>query len=181
MTNEEFIKSISLEGEEWRDVVGYEDYYMISSFGRVISKRRVIVTPRFKRTVPPHIKKSVVQKHGYPMVNLHVDRKTQGFLVHRLVALAFIPNPDNKPEVDHINTNRLDARVCNLRWCTSKENNSNTITAGRKRNKTITKEWRENLSKSHKGDNSYWRKGYKLTEERRQQLLQNLQTKRESI
>ena len=64
--------------------------------------------------------------NGYLQVNLSGIRVPQ--LVHRLVAEAFIPNPENKPTVDHINGNRLDNRVENLRWVTQKENNNNPNT-----------------------------------------------------
>ena len=52
----------------------------------------------------------------------------KGFCVHRVVAKLFVPNPENKPFVDHINTNRYDNRAVNLRWCTAKENNNNPLT-----------------------------------------------------
>ena len=60
-------------------------------------------------------------------MDLYKDTICKVYLVHRLVALAFIPNPDNKPEVDHINKNRIDNRIENLRWVTSKENKETAI------------------------------------------------------
>ena len=65
------------------------------------------------------------------MAWLYKNKKRNTVKVHRLVANAFIPNPDNKPQIDHINTVKDDNRVCNLRWCTEKENSNNPITAKR--------------------------------------------------
>lgn len=129
MTNEEFIKSISLEGEEWRNVVGYEGIYMVSSLGRIISLARY-VERRFKNgvnsnyTTKPHLCKTFFSKKSpyerFVLCYKKLDRR----LVHRIVAEAFLPNPNNWPEVDHINDNPKDNRACNLQWCTPKINSS---------------------------------------------------------
>ena len=93
-----------------------EDYpnYLIYPEGRVWSK---IGKGRFL--------KHTVNQDGYHQVGLCRDGKQKKFKVHRLVAQAFIPNPDNKPEVDHINRIRHDNRLENLRWVTSLENGQN--------------------------------------------------------
>lgn len=128
MTNEEFIKSISLEGEEWRGIVGYEDMYMVSSYGRVISITHDRIGAYGCVYKTKHKLRSIMKdKNGYLRINLSpLVKKTS--LVHRLVAEAFIPNPDNKPEVDHIDCNPSNAHVSNLRWATSSENGCNPIT-----------------------------------------------------
>lgn len=128
MTNEEFIKSISLEGEEWRGIVGYEDMYMVSSYGRILSipHERVGAYGCVYKT-KHKIRALKKDKNGYLRVNLSpLVKKTS--LVHRLVAEAFIPNPENKPEVDHIDCNTSNAHASNLRWVTSSENSFNSIT-----------------------------------------------------
>lgn len=81
-----------------------------------------------------HYKKMLgfMHKNGYIRCNLLcIDGKKRDFLAHRVIAHYFIPNPDNKPEVDHINTIRTDNRIENLRWATSSENSRNELTLKR--------------------------------------------------
>ena len=107
-----------MKEEIWNNIEGFEGKYMVSSFGRVKSLnfgKETILKPR-------------TDKDGYKLINLYKDKKSHTFKIHRLVAQAFIPNPDNKPHIDHINTNRTDNKVDNLRWCTPSENNLNPIT-----------------------------------------------------
>ena len=96
--------------EYWNDIKGYPNY-SVSNLGRVRSKKtgRVLKLYRTK---------------GYLRVSLYNDAGRKCKLVHRLVAEAFIPNPQNKPEVNHINGYKTDANVCNLEWATASENMS---------------------------------------------------------
>lgn len=102
-------------------IEGYEDY-LISNTGQVYSlKRRKYLS-------------ACVDNHGYLCVTLCKNNHASTKNIHRLLAEAFILNPDNKPCVDHINRNRLDNRLENLRWVTYSENNTNKdhLTARRK-------------------------------------------------
>jgi hypothetical protein len=103
----------------WKDVVGYEGYYRVSDSGNVISVTRYDRLGRLKVGV---IKRTIIQNSGYKVVNLKVDGEQKNHLVHRLVAEAFIPNPDNKKFVNHIDGNKLNNEVSNLEWCTRSEN-----------------------------------------------------------
>lgn len=99
--------------EHWRPVKGYSDLYTVSDFGRVVNLR----TGRY-------LKPSVNHK-GYLIVQLYDNGKSRTKRVHRLVAEAFIPNPGNLPEVDHIDTDRQNNVVTNLRWVTGSSNTRN--------------------------------------------------------
>ena len=103
--------------EIWKEIDGYPDY-RISNYGRVMSLKRGL-----KRVLKPQ-----KDKDGYLICSLWENNKGKTLKIHRLVAEAFIPNPDNKTEIDHINTDKTDNRVENLRWVTNKENMNNPIT-----------------------------------------------------
>ena len=101
--------------EEWADVPGYEGFYRVSTLGRVESLRH-------KRTSKPGILKGSVSTQGYVRVELWRDKHPKVISVHRLVAKTFIPNPDNLPQVNHIDGDKANNRVENLEWVTSKQN-----------------------------------------------------------
>ena len=105
----------SYTDEIWKDVVGWEGLYKVSSYGRVKSFRKK----------EPHILSSCVGKHGYNVVLLHDGKgKRKNERVHRLVAQAFIPNTNNYPYINHKDENKTNNRINNLEWCTA-EYNSN--------------------------------------------------------
>lgn len=124
MTNEKFIDSIRLEGEEWREIPEWERY-AASSLGRIASlgapyicgdricrRKPQLLTPRLTKESPHYF--SVVLSNG--------DRGRKSFLVHCLVARTFIPNYDNLPFINHKDENPRNNRVDNLEWCTQKYN-----------------------------------------------------------
>lgn len=120
--------------EIWKDIEGYENLYQISSLGRVRSLDRDILVFRGGKYFSKKQKGGIIAKQrdtrGYSQVQLHkgTRKKVHTMRVCKLVANAFIPNPDNKPCIDHINTDKTDDRVSNLRWVTYKENSENPLT-----------------------------------------------------
>lgn len=102
--------------EEWRDIKGYEGKYQISNLGRVKSLRDSHNNYREK-----YIKSRI--RRGYLSVTLCNKGKQKQFLVHRLIAEAFIPNPNNYPQVNHKDENKLNNNIENLEWCTVLYNN----------------------------------------------------------
>lgn len=125
--------------EIWRPVKDYEGYYEVSNMGNVRSIDRVV--ERGKGFTRRKSKILTTRKiGGYICVGLTKKGIQKQKRVHRLIAQAFIPNPENKPCIDHINTIKTDNRIENLKWVTYKENAQNPITAARCRSNTYTKE-----------------------------------------
>jgi hypothetical protein len=119
------------EGEEWRDVIGFEGLYYVSNLGRVASAQFHNKT-NFKLMAQCTVK-------GYKFVKLRDwKNKVEGsYPVHRLVASAFIENPENKEQVDHIDTDPSNNNLSNLRWVTVLENQRNPITNNRLKSNMI--------------------------------------------
>ena len=105
--------------EEWKAIAGYEGLYEVSNLGRIKSLSR-IDSRGYKRN--EKILKLNKDSGGYLKVSLYKNGKPKQYNVHRLVAIAFIPNPDNLPEVNHKDENRINNYVDNLEWCNRKYN-----------------------------------------------------------
>jgi hypothetical protein len=102
----------------WKDVLGYENIYQINEYGDIKDVRS-------KKLRSPYI-----TKKGYKSIDLYKDGKREKFLIHRLVAINFIPNPDNLPIVLHKDNVKLNTHYSNLKWGTYSENNSQAIRDG---------------------------------------------------
>lgn len=141
------------EIEIWKDIEGYEGLYQVSNFGNVKSLN-------YNRTGKEKILKSKKDKDGYLQFSLCKNGKVKHFKTHRLVALAFIPNLENLPQVNHKDENKENNHVDNLEWVSPKEN----INYGT-RNKKVS----EALKGKYIGENS-WMFGKHLSEETKQKL-----------
>jgi hypothetical protein len=115
--------------EKWKDIKGYEGCYQISDAGHVKSVERTYKTKKSIRVVPEKIR-ALINVHGYLYCALWKDNKQQRYAVHRLVALAFIPNPDNLPMVNHLDGDKTNNNVFNLEWCNGSENNLHAYKTG---------------------------------------------------
>lgn len=128
----------------WKIINSFEDYE-ISDMGEIKSLKNGM----------EKILKPQLAKRGYYIINLCKNGGVYHKTIHRLVAQAFIPNPDNKPCIDHINGCRIDNRVCNLRWCTHKENLNYEIAkkniSKAHKGKVLTDEHKKKISESNKG------------------------------
>jgi hypothetical protein len=106
--------------EKWKDVVGYEGLYKVSDLGRVKNSLGIIMKCFYKDKSSDNYLRVALSKYG----------ACKKYTVHRLVALAFIPNEKNKPLVNHKNGVKNDNRLSNLEWCTSSENRIHSIQMG---------------------------------------------------
>lgn len=118
------------KNEEWRPIKGYEGLYEVSNLGNVRSLNCYIETQKGKRFIKGKMRKSFISNKGYRILDLAGKK----YLVHRLVADAFCENPDRERfnVVDHINTDTLDNRAENLRWCDTAGNLANPISKKRR-------------------------------------------------
>lgn len=105
----------------WKDIPGYEGYYIISSKGVILSLRHSKGVRKIKRVVSQSLNNGK-DVNSYWSTNLWKNNNGKHLFVHRLLALAFIPNPENKEHVNHIDLNKLNNDLSNLEWVTRREN-----------------------------------------------------------
>lgn len=130
--------------ELWKDVNGYEGLYQISSLGCVkhLASEHDKGIGRYAR--PERLCTQHIANNGYWVVDLYKNNNRKTFLVHRLVAIAFVSNPDNKLYVNHIDSNRLNCTAGNLEWVTASENHKWSYDTNNRRQKMNWKSGAEN-------------------------------------
>lgn len=134
--------------EIWKDIEGYEGLYQVSNLGNVRSLN-------YGRTGEIKLLNQYTNKKGYKHTSLSKNGKVKNHLIHRLVAIAFIPNPNNYKEVNHKDENPSNNNVKNLEWCTREYNNNygtrNKRASEKMKGKSPSEEHRKKLSESLKG------------------------------
>ena len=113
--------------EAWRPVVGWEDYYEVSNLGQVRSLDRLCWNGQARwlkkgKLIKPTLKTKVRDCPRYLQVRLSVEGQQKTLSVHRLVAKAWVPNPENLPEVNHLDEDPFNNQATNLEWCTRSQN-----------------------------------------------------------
>jgi len=167
------IKDMEANTEEvWKDIKGYEGLYQVSNRGRVKSLERYI-----KRGIhgiqysPERIRKQSQTHDGYQIIILSKNKIKTTNRVNRIVADAFIPNPNNKPQVNHINNVRDDNRVENLEWVTASENQKYSYITNNRVNSNLNRFGIDNpLSKcilQYSADNKFIKKFYGIRDAER--------------
>ena len=175
--------------EIWRPIEGYEGLYEVSSYGRVRSLDRYDNMNHFRKG---KVLSPIKEPTGYLRCNLYLNKNVKTVLIHRLVAQAFIPNPDNLPQVNHRDEVKTNNRVDNLEWCDSKYNNNYGTARIRSRDTKIKngywtglsyKEYMKKYYEENKDKNRDKRKEYmkKYNQDRKESMKKYYQENRDRI
>lgn len=116
--------------ETWKDIKGYEGLYQVSNFGNVKSLDHNVINKGIKQLRKGKILKQNINTWGYATVFLYKKGIGKRFAIHRLVAITFIKNNENKEEINHIDGNKLNNNILNLEWCTRRENMKHSFSIG---------------------------------------------------
>ena len=126
-----------MANEEWRTIKGFEKYE-VSNYGRVRSKDRVVIrNDGHKLTLKGKLLKPITDHKGYVKVSIYNSNGIKIPHVHRLVAIAFIENPNMLPQVNHKDGNKKNNNVNNLEWCDNKYNQIHALTHGLRKTKNV--------------------------------------------
>lgn len=157
-----------MKKEIWKDVIGWEGLYIVSNFGKICSCDRVVSgnSSHLKgRKIKGKLRKLLIMTDRYVSVNLEdkKSKKSTRNSVHRFVAQSFIPNPENKPCINHKDGNKQNNHVSNLEWCTYKENSFHAVSTGLLKPRKLTEEHKARLRELHIGAESLreWKKNNK--------------------
>mgnify|MGYP000622202944 CR=1 FL=1 len=159
---------------EWRAVEGYKGLYEVSNTGQVKSLN-------YKRTGQAHILAPKHNPSGYLQVVLYKENIKKYVYIHRIVAAAFIPNPEEKAYVNHIDGDKTNNNINNLEWVTPRENNLHAYKTGLKQPTEMTEELKQRISKTRTGQNSgknHYFYGNHLDEEHKRILKESHYTAR---
>ena len=143
--------------EEWRPIEGYEGLYEVSSYGKDRSLDRFYYRLHKGKVLSP-----TKDRYGYLTVTLNCNGKSKTIKIHRLVAQAFLPNPDNLPQVNHKDEDKTNNNVDNLEWCTAKYNVNFGTRQERYRNTMLEKGHWSGLSREE-----YEKKRYQENKDKR--------------
>jgi hypothetical protein len=148
MNHNEIQQMMKEDKEIWADIPDYDGYYQVSTHGRVRSWKNA--QHGFRRT--PKILTQHICIWGYPYVGLSCGNKKSNKKVHRILAETFLPNPCNYPQIDHIDRNKTNNNISNLRWCTRSQNMTNRPNKGYHFSNTKNRwvvSWVENGTQKH--------------------------------
>jgi len=119
--------------ETWKDIPGYNGLYQVSNHGRIKRLSRITLRKGFPTRLPETIQKLKIQTNGYLSIGLTIDNNRKTINVHRLVAIAFIDNTNQKSVVNHIDGNKQNNYVDNLEWCSFSDNSQHAKSKGLKK------------------------------------------------